>query len=106
MKQKDIEVRVMGKHELDWTACYLLSRHVHKAAALEKVCKLLQRGTDSRIEMFDFSVSSLPVLRVGPRTALPFCKTWRAWVYDGYWPTKILSKLRKFYPTIEGVDHE
>ena len=30
----------------------------------------------------------------------------RAWAYSEYWPTKILSKLRKFYPTIEGVDRE
>lgn len=106
MKSKDIGVRVMGKHELDWTTCYLLSRHVHKAAALEKVCKLLQKGCqqsyrDVRLQCVQSAGSAC-----GSTHRLPFCKTQRAWVYEGYWPAKTLSKLRKFYPTIEGADHE
>lgn len=104
MKSKDIQVCVLGQTDLDWTTCYLASWHVHKMAALGKVCRLLKKYPESRIDVFDFSVSSLPILRVGKKSA--FNGKRRAWVYEGYWPTHTLSKLRKFYSAIEGADYE
>lgn len=76
MKQKDIVVYVLGEKEHDWTVCYVDSAHVHQAAAMLKIVKLLKKDPTTRIEMFDYGVSGFPVLRLGkssPLTPRPPC---------------------------------
>ena len=43
MKQKDILVYVLGETERDWKVCYTESAHVHQAAAMRKIVKLLEK---------------------------------------------------------------
>ena len=104
MKQKDIVVYVLGETEMDWTVRYADSEHVHQAAAMRKIVKLLEKDPTTRIEMFDYGVSGFPVLRLGEGS--PLISGRRAWAYGKYWFKNYLDKIRKFYPTIYGVDDE
>lgn len=104
MKQKDIVVYVLGEKGHDWTVCYADSEHVHQAAAMRKIVKLLEKDPTTRIEMFDYRVSGFPVLRLGKSS--PLTSGRRAWAYGKYWFKASLNKIRKFYPTIYGADDE
>lgn len=104
MKQKDIVVYVLGETEKDWTVCYADSEHVHQAAAMRKIVKLLEKDPTTRIEMFNYRLSGFPVLRLGRSS--PLTRSRRAWAYGKYWHKVFINKVRKFYPTIEGVDDE
>ena len=104
MKRKDVLIYVLGETEQDWTVCYAESAHVHQAAAMRKIVKLLEKDPATRIEMFDYRLSGFPVLRLGRSSPLTHSR--RAWAYGKYRHEMCLNKIRKFYPTIEGVDDE
>lgn len=104
MKQKDILVYVLGETERDWKVCYTESAHVHQAAAMRKIVKLLEKDPTTRIDVFDYRLCGFPLLRLGKRS--PLTNGRRAWAYGKYWHKALLNKIRKFYPTIEGVDDE
>ena len=104
MRFKPIQVCVGGKVAGHEDKYYAVSDHAHREGAMQKVVKLLSEDPDEQIDVYDHLVSRQPILRVGKHS--PHDTEGRAWAYSEYWPTKILSKLRKFYPTIEGADHE